>query len=72
MALTLLALFAFSKGDSIVTLVWYPLFPFFSIMILGRRRGLNFSVGLLAALLVIYLTIFVMDVTTLSPNVAYA
>jgi diguanylate cyclase (GGDEF)-like protein len=72
MALTLLALFAFSKGDSIVTLVWYPLFPFFSIMILGRRRGLNFSVGLLAALLVIYLTIFVMDVTTLSPNVAFA
>jgi len=42
-----------SKNDAVTFLIWFSLFPFISIFVLGRRNGFNISIILLGAIIFI-------------------
>lgn len=56
-------LFIFTKGGSTASLLWYPIFPFASILVLGRRKGVNASLGLIAIIFFIFIIQLVSGVT---------
>lgn len=55
LTLSLTAIFIALKPHSLSILFWYPLFPFISILILGRKKGFNFSASLLVFIAAIYI-----------------
>ncbi len=48
-------LFAFLETGAIASLLWYPIFPFVSILILGRRKGVNVSLALIGIILLTFI-----------------